>query len=100
MWRGADGAGGLGVGTAGRPVAPFDEGTLIGKRYVDEDERSRCCARSPAPARCRSGTRPDVKDAKPLPVLRLRRAVHLGMVLEMAADGMADRVAVGSREEG
>ena len=43
--------------TGGPPAAPFDEGTLVGKRYVTEDEAARAALHEArAPGRSRSAT--------------------------------------------
>ena len=109
-------AGEVDLRSGGHPVVPVDderpeglgvesgfEGELlVGKRYTDEagtievlctkagrvgavDRRRRCWpARTPS----RSRRRTEV------------RTVHLGMLLQMAADGMADRTAIGSLDGG
>ena len=78
-----------GAEPAGPPAAPFDAGTLMGKRYVTEDESLELLCTKPGAgslaARRRTAERQGRQAA---PVLRLRSAVHLGMILEMAADGL------------
>jgi hypothetical protein len=53
---------------AGPPVAPFDAGTLMGKRYVTEDESLELLCTKPGAGSLASGEAPlNVKGAKPLP---------------------------------
>lgn len=52
----------------GDPVAPFDGGTLVGKRYVDDDEGVELLCTRPGAGSLSIGEQPlDVKGAKPLP---------------------------------
>ena len=53
---------------AGPPVAPFDAGTLMGKRYVTEDESLELLCTKPGAGSLAAGEAPlNVKGAKPLP---------------------------------
>lgn len=55
-------------GTAGAPVAPFDGGTLVGKRYVSEDESLELLCTKPGAGSLSLGDVVlSVKGAKPLP---------------------------------
>lgn len=50
------------------PVAPFDEGTLVGKRYVSEDESLELLCTKPGAGSLSLGDAVlSVKGAKPLP---------------------------------
>ncbi len=52
----------------GAPVAPFDEGTLVGKRYVSEDESLELLCTKPGAGSLSLGDAVlSVKGAKPLP---------------------------------
>jgi hypothetical protein len=52
----------------GEPTAPFDAGTLIGKRYVDADDTVELLCTKPGSGSLSIGDQPmDVKGAKPLP---------------------------------
>ena len=52
----------------GAPVAPFDEGTLVGKRYVSEDESLELLCTKPGAGSLSLGdVALSVKGAKPLP---------------------------------
>ena len=54
--------------TGGDPVAPFDEGTLVGKRYVTEDEAIELLCTKPGAGSLSLGDAAlAVKGAKPLP---------------------------------
>ena len=54
--------------TGAEPVAPFDEGTLVGKRYVTEDEAIELLCTKPGAGSLSLGdTALLVKGAKPLP---------------------------------
>ena len=54
--------------TGGEPRAPFDEGTLVGKRYVSEDEAIELLCTKPGAGSLSLGDAPLlVKGAKPLP---------------------------------
>jgi hypothetical protein len=54
--------------TTGSPTAPFDEGTLVGKRYVTEDEAIELLCTKPGAGSLSLGdTALLVKGAKPLP---------------------------------
>ena len=54
--------------TAGEPAAPFDEGTLVGKRYVTDDESIEVLCTKPGAGSLSLGdTALLVKGAKPLP---------------------------------
>ena len=79
-------------------AAPFDGGTLVGKRYVERGRVDRGAVheagRRVAVDRRR---RADGQGRQAAARVRLRTAhVHVGMILEMAADSLADRVAIGS----
>ena len=53
---------------AGPPAAPFDAGTLMGKRYVTEDESLELLCTKPGAGSLAAGDAPlAVKGAKPLP---------------------------------
>ncbi|MGH9274551.1 MAG: hypothetical protein ACRDZU_07880 [Acidimicrobiales bacterium] len=55
-------------GTAGAPVAPFDEGTLVGKRYVSDDDGLELLCTKPGAGSLSVGESSlSVKGAKPLP---------------------------------
>lgn len=55
-------------GDAGDPVAPFDEGTLVGKRYVDEGESIELlCTKPGAGSLSLDDEALLIKGAKPLP---------------------------------
>lgn len=57
-----------GAGGAGDPVAPFDEGTLVGKRYASEDESIELLCTKPGAGSLSIGEAPLAeKGAKPLP---------------------------------
>lgn len=52
----------------GEPTAPFDTGTLVGKRYVDADDTVELLCTKPGVGSLSIGDQPlDVKGAKPLP---------------------------------
>lgn len=52
----------------GEPVAPFDGGTLVGKRYVDADDTLELLCTKPGAGSLSVGDQPlDIKGAKPLP---------------------------------
>lgn len=52
----------------GDPAGGFDEGTLVGKRYVDEEETIELlCTKAGAGSLSIGDQRLDVKGAKPLP---------------------------------
>ena len=54
--------------SGGEPAAPFDEGTLVGKRYVTEDEAIELLCTKPGAGSLSLGdTALLVKGAKPLP---------------------------------
>ena len=54
--------------TGGDPAAPFDEGTLVGKRYVTEDEAIELLCTKPGAGSLSLGDAALlVKGAKPLP---------------------------------
>src|SRR5687767_7623763 len=54
--------------TSGPPEAPFDAGTLVGKRYVTEDEAIELLCTNPGDGSLSLGEEPlVVKGAKPLP---------------------------------
>ena len=54
--------------TAGAPAAPFDEGTLVGKRYVTEDDAIELLCTKPGAGSLSMGDAALlVKGAKPLP---------------------------------
>lgn len=57
-----------GDAVGGDPAAPFDEGTLVGKRYVTEDEAIELLCTKPGAGSLSLGdTALQVKGAKPLP---------------------------------
>jgi hypothetical protein len=54
--------------SAGAPVAPFDEGTLVGKRYVTEDDDVELlCTKAGAGTLAVGSVVLGIKGAKPLP---------------------------------
>jgi hypothetical protein len=54
--------------TVGVPAAPFDQGTLVGKRYVTEDDSLELLCTKPGAGSLSVGDSPlTVKGAKPLP---------------------------------
>jgi hypothetical protein len=56
------------AGSVGAPVAPFDEGTIVGKRYVSEDESLELLCTKPGAGSLSLGdVALSVKGAKPLP---------------------------------
>src|SRR3546814_40248 len=62
---------------------------------------SRCCAPRRAPRRCRSATkRWSSRTPSRFPPPTEGLTVHLGMLLQMAADGAGERIALGSRSGG
>ena len=54
--------------TGGAPAAPFDEGTLVGKRYVNGDDTLELLCTKAGTGSLSAGDAPlEVKGAKPLP---------------------------------
>jgi len=54
--------------SGGEVAAPFDQGTLVGKRYVDADDSVEVLCTKPGAGSLSVGDAPlDVKGAKPLP---------------------------------
>ncbi len=52
---------------AGRPVAPFDQGTQMGKRYADDAGLEVLCTKAGAGSLSIGDTLLEMKGAKPLP---------------------------------
>ena len=71
------------------------EGTLVGKRYADEETGLEVLCAKPGPGTLAADGRevPD-QGRQAAPVLRLRSPVNLSLLLEMAASTLDDRVAV------
>ncbi len=85
--------------TGGEPAAPFDEGTLVGKRYVTEDEAIELLCTKPGAGSLSLGDAALAGEGRQAPCRPPTEVppVHVGMILEMASDSLGDRVALGPR---